>query len=340
MKKLLATLLALCMVLSLAACGSEPASEDTNPGTDGESPNVTLDYPKQSINVIVPKGAGGPTDTAARILLKYCQEYDSDLNFVVENVTGANGVTGMTKGALASNDGYTLTMIVVELGIMQNLPSYNCAVSTEDFRPVSICTANTVMLCTRAGEYEDIYDFIDQMTADTKVGNSGTYGISDLGFQTAAQGWGKEYTSVPYADGDSASIAALLADNSEIDAIACCSSGTLTAQVEAGALDVLCVFGDEVQSFCPDAPFLKDLEDGYAVDAVVNAWCGVAVPDDTPDDIYNYLVEVFTYATESEEFQAERYESGTVPAAINGADAQAHVDEDAAHYAELLADAE
>ena len=100
------------------------------------------------------------------------------------------------------------------------------------------------------------------------------------------------------------------------------------------------MFGDEVQSFCPDAPFLKDLENGYAVDAVVNAWCGVAVPDDTPDDIYNYLVEVFTYATESEEFQNELYESGTVPAAINGEDAQKLVDDDAAHYAEMLADAE
>lgn len=340
MKKLLAMLLALCMVLAFAACGTEPAEESAAPGDEQQNTDSTLDYPKQSINVIVPKGAGGPTDTAARILLKYCQEYDSNLNFVVENVTGANGVTGMTKGALAENDGYTLTMIVVELGIMQNLPSYNCAVSTDDFRPISICTANTVMLCTRAGEYEDIYDFIDKMSADTKVGNSGTYGISDLGFQTAAEGWGKEYTSVPYADGDSASIAALLADNSEIDAIACCASGTLTAQVEAGALDVLCVFGDEVQSFCPDAPFLRDLENGYAVDAVVNAWCGVAVPDDTPDDIYNYLVEVFTYATESEEFQNELYESGTVPAAINGEDAQKLVDDDAAHYAEMLADAE
>lgn len=340
MKKLLAMLLALCMVLAFAACGTEPAEESAAPGDEQQNTDSTLDYPKQSINVIVPKGAGGPTDTAARILLKYCQEYDSNLNFVVENVTGANGVTGMTKGALAENDGYTLTMIVVELGIMQNLPSYNCAVSTDDFRPISICTANTVMLCTRAGEYEDIYDFIDKMSADTKVGNSGTYGISDLGFQTAAEGWGKEYTSVPYADGDSASIAALLADNSEIDAIACCASGTLTAQVEAGALDVLCVFGDEVQSFCPDAPFLKDLENGYAVDAVVNAWCGVAVADDTPDDIYNYLVEVFTYATESEEFQNELYESGTVPAAINGEDAQKLVDDDAAHYAEMLADAE
>ena len=340
MKKLLAMLLALCMVLAFAACGTEPAEESAAPGDEQQNTDSTLDYPKQSINVIVPKGAGGPTDTAARILLKYCQEYDSNLNFVVENVTGANGVTGMTKGALAENDGYTLTMIVVELGIMQNLPSYNCAVSTDDFRPISICIANTVMLCTRAGEYEDIYDFIDKMSADTKVGNSGTYGISDLGFQTAAEGWGKEYTSVPYADGDSASIAALLADNSEIDAIACCASGTLTAQVEAGALDVLCVFGDEVQSFCPDAPFLKDLENGYAVDAVVNAWCGVAVPDDTPDDIYNYLVEVFTYATESEEFQNELYESGTVPAAINGEDAQKLVDDDAAHYAEMLADAE
>lgn len=327
MKKILATVLAFCLVLALTAIGQSGIAEAAG-----------ADYPKQSINVIVPKGAGGPTDTAARILLNYAQEYDSNLNFVVENVTGANGVTGMTKGALAKADGYTLTMIVVELGIMPNIPSYNCAVSTSDFRPVSIVTANTVMLCTRAGEYESIYDFVDKMDGTTRVGNSGTYGISDLGFKSAADGWGKEYISVPYADGDSASIAALLADNPEVDAICCCASGTLTSQVEAGAIDVLCVFGDTEQSFCPDAPFLKDLEGDYAVDLLVNAWCGVAVPDDTPDEIYDYLVDVFTYATESEGYQADLLASGTVPAAINGADAQALVDTDSARYAEQLAD--
>lgn len=340
--KALVMCLALVLLICMAACGEVTAPpEDTTTVVPSEEPaNATpeLDFPKSNINVIIPKGAGGPTDSMGRVLLQYAEAVDSKIGFTTENVTGANGVTGMTKGALAKADGYTMTAVVVELGIMQNIPSYNCAVSTDDFRMISVFSGNPVMICARAGEYEDIYDFIDKMDASLRVGNSGTYGISDLGFQSAAEGWGKEYTAVPYADGDAAAIAALLADNAEIDAICCCPSGALTGQIEAGEIEVLCILGDVVVPSAPEAPSVSSLKDGYAIDMNVSAWCGFAVPKETPDDIFNYLTEIFTAATNNEDFQKELLEMGTVPAAINGADAQAFMEADAAYYADILAD--
>lgn len=339
--KLLSLCLALAVMLSLAACGGTAATAPAATTDAAEAPaEAPLDFPKSAINIIIPKGAGGPTDSMSRVLLQYAEKADGNVSFTTENVTGANGVTGMTKGALAKADGYTVTAVVVELGIMQNIPSYNCAVSTDDFRMISIFSGNPVMICTRAGEYADIYDFIDKLNADTKVGNSGIYGISDLAFKSAAEGWNKEFTSVPYSDGDSAAIAALVADNAEIDAICCCPSSALTGQIEAGEIEVLCILGDAKVSSAPDAPAVSALKDGYALDMNIAAWCGFAVPEDTPDAVYNYLVDIFTAATTDEGFQQDLIDMGTVPVAINGADAQQYMLDDAARYAEQLKDAQ
>ena len=61
---------------------------------------------------------------------------------------------------------------------------------------------------------------------------------------------------------------------------------------------------------------------------------------DTPDEIYDYLVNLCTEASNDPDFLAELNATGSVASAINGADAQAFLDHDAAFYAEMLKDAE
>ena len=345
LKRFLASALVLSLALGLTACGggTEGSGETTSTppaGSNDTSTTEPLDYPTRNVSVIVPKGAGGPTDTAARYLLEYASKYDENFSYTVENVTGANGITGMTQGALADPDGYTLSAIVVELAIMQNIASYNCAVSTDDFRCVTVNVCNPDMICVKAGAYEDIYDFVDQMDASTRIGNAGTYGIGDLATQAVAEGWGKEYTSVPYADGDTSALQALIADNPEIDAMVCAPSSALSSQVAAGNVEILCVIGDTPVEIAPDAPLVKDLDEGYALDLVINAWAALAVPKDTPDDIYNYLVDIFTQATEDEGYVTDVNATGSVASAINGEEAQAFLESEGAYYAEQLASAE
>lgn len=343
-RKVLALVLALTLcLLAFAGCGtkgSDPAPTPEGSTTPGESAAPELKYPERNVNVVVCKGAGGPTDTVSRYLMDYAAKYDSNFKTTIENVTGANGITGMTKGALADGDGYTLSMIVVELAIMQNIASYNSAVTTDDFRAVSISVCNPDLICVKAGAYEDIYDFIESVTADTKIGNAGTYGIGDLATKAVMEGWGKEYTSVPYADGDSAALQALIADNPEIDAMVCAPSASLNSQIEAGNVEVLCVVGDTHIENVPDAPLISELDGDYAQDLNVNAWAGLAVPKDTPDDIYNYLVDICEKVTNDPDFIADVNATGSIASAINGKDAQDFMDSEAAFYADMLKDAE
>lgn len=66
-------------------------------------------YPVRPITMIVPFGAGGPTDVIARILAQRMGE-SLGQTIVVENVTGAAGTIAVGKAVRASPDGYTLSI--------------------------------------------------------------------------------------------------------------------------------------------------------------------------------------------------------------------------------------
>lgn len=94
MKKILAIVLSLCMVIALGAI----ACADFEP-----------DYEK-TITLIVPQGAGGGTDTQARQLVEAMKEVSGFDNIIVENVTGGSTGIGTNQVIDADADGYTLLM--------------------------------------------------------------------------------------------------------------------------------------------------------------------------------------------------------------------------------------
>ena len=73
----------------------------------GQVAPAAAEYPERPITMIVPFAAGGPTDTIARIVGEYMQK-SLGQPILVENVAGAGGTTGITRGAQAKPDGYTI----------------------------------------------------------------------------------------------------------------------------------------------------------------------------------------------------------------------------------------
>jgi tripartite-type tricarboxylate transporter receptor subunit TctC len=90
------------MELALAAIVAAPTLLAT--------PGLTQDYPSRPVKVIVPFGAGGPADVAARQIGNILQESFGQ-PFVVENRTGAGGVIGTQEAVKSPPDGYTLLMM-------------------------------------------------------------------------------------------------------------------------------------------------------------------------------------------------------------------------------------
>ncbi|MET4259732.1 tripartite-type tricarboxylate transporter receptor subunit TctC [Bradyrhizobium sp. S3.12.5] len=74
------------------------------------TPSLSQGYPAHGVRIVVPFGAGGPADVAARLISNALQERFGQ-PFVVENRTGAGGVIGTIEAAKSAADGYTLLMM-------------------------------------------------------------------------------------------------------------------------------------------------------------------------------------------------------------------------------------
>lgn len=91
-----AGLLAMTVVLC-AGCGKAKPTADS----------LAADWPKKSVNMIVPWNAGGDTDIYARILAKKLGDKFGQ-TFVVVNTPGGTGIVGSKTAMVAKPDGYTM----------------------------------------------------------------------------------------------------------------------------------------------------------------------------------------------------------------------------------------
>lgn len=115
MKKLLALVLAVVMVLGLAACSkpaastAAPTAAPTQAATQAADPAAA--YPEKTAKVIIPFGAGGSTDLGGRVVVDGLNKSITGVkgNFIAENQAGGSAIPG-TKAVLEGNDtaGYTL----------------------------------------------------------------------------------------------------------------------------------------------------------------------------------------------------------------------------------------
>jgi len=69
-------------------------------------------FPTRPISMVIPFAAGGPTDVLGRVIAGRMSEVLGQ-QVVVENVTGAGGMTGSARVANAAPDGYQFVLATV-----------------------------------------------------------------------------------------------------------------------------------------------------------------------------------------------------------------------------------
>ncbi len=292
MKKLKVFTILTILVLLLAACGG---GNETAPADGDKGKTATTDFPNKALELIVPYSAGGGTDTVARSFADLAKN-DLGQSFGVVNREGGGGAVGMQNGASAKPDGYSVTMVTVEL---LTLPHTGLAQFTyEDFKPVALLNEDPAAITVRAdAPWNTVEEFIEAAKAkNLKVGNSGTGAIWHLAAAAFEKETGVTLNHIPF-EGAAPAVTALLGGH--IDAVTV-SPGEVISQVEAGELKVLAVMADERVDKLPDVPTLKE----SGVDLSIGTWRGLAVPKDTPDDIVKVLEDSFGKTAQSEEFQS------------------------------------
>ena len=147
-------------------------------------------YPSRPITMVVPFGAGGPTDALARIV---AQRMSGPLGqtVLVENVTGASGTIGIGRVARAAPDGYTIVLgnwpsFVVASAIYPSLP-YDV---TKDFEPIALLPNNPYIVVSKkdlpAKDLKELTAYIKANSAGSAdVMRDLTAGHIDISFDQA-----------------------------------------------------------------------------------------------------------------------------------------------------------
>lgn len=255
------------------------------------------DFPSKAITLVVPWAPGGGTDVVARGLAQPAGEYlGQQINVV--NRPGGSGAVGLAEGMRAKPDGYTITMLPVELAFLNQTGLYPFGV--EAFEPIILVNSDPAGLTVRAdAPWKNAKEFLDDAKRNpgkVRIGHSGAGLLWHLAAVALGQETGAKFTLVPY-DGAAPAIKALL--GGEIDAVTV-SVPEVAGQVIPGNLKLLGAMDDERFGMFPKVPTLK--EQGYNVS--ITTFRGIGAPAGTPPEVIAKLHEAFKYALSSEQYKS------------------------------------
>jgi tripartite-type tricarboxylate transporter receptor subunit TctC len=169
MKKF-ATLSILAATLLFAGCSQQAPPESANSTPNAEpaanESKAPSDYPKSSIEVVIPFAPGGGTDTVGRILSNYVSKYlPNNQSVVIVNKPGGSGIIGLAEVQNAKPDGYKIGMTTEPPLSVQ--PHYGKAPYTHDsFQTIMRVTSIPLVLVVKKDApwqtYEEWRDYVKQ----------------------------------------------------------------------------------------------------------------------------------------------------------------------------------
>ena len=333
MKKFLALVLSLLMVLALAACGDSGADTstpaDSGDSTDAsETQETTLDFPTDDITLVVPFDAGGGNDIYGRIIAKVAMEKGlfNGVNIIVENQPGGGGAIGQAYVAnTAPADGYTLltfTASGISNPILKDVPF-----TVEDFRPIICANSDPAVLIARAdAPFDDIEGLLEYAKTNSLI-------INDSGFGTSSHVRTLDWTSkleeatgvtinydCIHVDSGSVQISELMGGHADLT---CLTVGECADAILEGNVKGIAIMANDRYEGLPDVPTFAELGYEGFIDGADRA---IACSSKVPDDVYNYLVEQFTELCSSEEFITAMKEVNLNPACQSAEEYQNFMD--------------
>jgi tripartite-type tricarboxylate transporter receptor subunit TctC len=205
---------------------------------------------------------------------------------VVENKPGGNGFIGMSAGAKAPADGYTLTMATVGDVSINPAMFKEMPYRWDDFAPISTISDAPMVWATNANmPYQSIADVLAAAKAQPgrlSVGTPGNGSINQIVMEWLALNTDTQFQHIPYKGGAPAA-AALAGGDIPFGVLA---SSSVAPQVKAGRLRVLAVTGAHPSKFNPEWPTLQSLG-VKEVDA--SNWTLLLAPKGTPKEIVDKL---------------------------------------------------
>ena len=254
-------------------------------------------YPARPVTLIVPFAAGGPADITGRVVAEQLSRRLGQ-QFIVENVVGAGGTTGVTRGARAAPDGYTLTLghMGTHAAAVSQYP--NLAYKPEtDFEPIGLVAEYPVVLVTRkdfpANTLREFAAYAKENEAKLNMAHAGIGSVSHTGCLLLNAAIGIKPTLVPFT-GTAPAMNAILAG--QVDYVCDPISGPL-GHIRAGTVKGLAIASAKRHPALPDLPTATE---GGMPAFAASPFYGVFAPKGTPADVVDRLVEALNAGLDEE----------------------------------------
>ena len=289
---------------------------------------------RRPIRIIVPFGAGGPADVAARLIGNVLQEKFGQA-VVVENRTGAGGVIGTQEVVKSPPDGYTLLM-------MSNTQT---AERIADVAGAAQIRVDARSRADRAGQFlrprhrrapasagQDAAEFIalaKSQPGKLNYASSGTgtpYHMAGELFKAMA---GIDVVHVPYRNSGEARSGVIGGQvQMMIDAVT-----TMAPNVTAGQVRALATTGKTRSAVLPDVPTAGEAGvPGYEA----TIWLGLMAPAGTPKPIIDKLNAAVNEVVKRPDIVKLWKDQGAVPMSMTPEEFDKYLRGDIAKWAEVV----
>jgi tripartite-type tricarboxylate transporter receptor subunit TctC len=265
-------------------------------------------YPTRPIALIVPFGAGGPTDVFARIVAEHMSRTLGQ-RLVVENVAGAGGTTATTRTMRANPDGYTIQIghngtHATALALYPNL-AYR---PDTDFAPIGMVALNAYFVVANKNlPPRDLAEFVLYAKANSEKLNMAHAGVGSNTHLTGLllnASLGVKPAMVPF-NGTALAMTAMIAGH--VDYM---SGPTAEAipQFQSGTIKVFAIASAERSKVLPQIPTTRE---AGLPEFQVQTWNGLFAPKNTPRPILDKLSAALDQALDDETTRNRIFELGS-----------------------------
>ena len=216
-------------------------------------------FPSKPMTLVIPFPAGGPSDVFGRHLAQGMAPRLGQ-SVVVENKSGAAGVTGVDFVAKAGSDAHVIGMMSASAGaIMQHLMPKMPYNPNKDIAPLTLMVRVQEVLVVNAKlGITDFKGFVAAAKAKPgklTCGSAGTGGITHLAIELLKHEAGLDILHVPYRGAAPATndLIAGTVDSTLLDI------SVSLAHIRAGTLKALAVTSDTRAVLLPDVPTMREL---------------------------------------------------------------------------------
>ncbi|MBI1203004.1 MAG: tripartite tricarboxylate transporter substrate binding protein [Rhodopseudomonas sp.] len=272
-------------------------------------PATAENYPSRTVKVVVPFGAGGPTDVYARAIAAELQK-SMHVTFVMENRPGAGTTIGTEAVATAAPDGYTLLMVSGTQTVNETLYGHKPYRLMQNLVPIAPLIETDLVLVVNpkvpAHNLKELLALARAKPGTLNYGSSGPGSNYHMAGELLKNITGINIQHIPYK-GSGGMRTDILSGQIQIlfDSVP-----TMAPLIKAGKVRALGTSGLTPSPILPGVP---TLDQAGAKGFHATLWVGFMAPAGTPQPIVDLLNREITKAVNQPALKKTWEEQGATP---------------------------